>query len=392
MVLSFLEEAAKAIHSAFKPHSPIAFTALAGDTHNGGRRPLLVEANGKAWVLKFADPRPYLLMQAAVSAVSRKTRFSMNYPSIKMLNQNGCYLIPYIDQSASHLNRWEDVSEAMYNYGVICAISYSLKMIDAHLENVVMNGTVPVIIDPECIFYDFPDMPDSTRLRSTGIVCWDPDQSAIRSGENSMVKLEKYVDKDMTLSFISPAGQFQNRVIGPDGAAVATAAYLELILAGFVDAYKSILVDQAKFFDLVMSFVEDDFSIRYICRKTRHYKAVLEMLTLPTATHATETHEYLLEKLASSSAFTNRVTQEMQQAERDDLLLGDVPFFWSSSLTTEIRHRVGVVRKGRSVAAERRVRKVLRVLCEGDLIKQTETLSEFLTQRSVERVRDGRFH
>ena len=48
VVLSFLEEAARSLHCAFNQACQIAFTALAGDTHNGGRRPLLIEADGRA--------------------------------------------------------------------------------------------------------------------------------------------------------------------------------------------------------------------------------------------------------------------------------------------------------------------------------------------------------
>ena len=290
------------------------------------------------------------------------------------------YVLPYIDPGERCVRSWKSVAAAANNYGVLCAACYVLKAIDVHLENVVVSGEIPIAVDPECILYDFPEMTQRTRLQSTGIVCWDPNQSALRSGNNPMVHFGRTLRNDGTMTLLSPVGPAANRVIAPDDRSIDMKEYRDEVIEGFSDSYRTVLASRGAVFDLIVSFVQRDFKIRYLCRKTRHYRVVQELLTMPAASQAEQTRNYILESFEKSAGFPRRISRRMVAAERRDLLIGDIPYFWCTSLDSSIRNADGEVRKGDVVSAEIRTERILKNLSDVDAGKQIAILSRFMMQ------------
>jgi len=381
----FLDRASNSISQfatsrGFKP-STLKITSLAGDSHNGAQRPLRFNSGEQRdYVLKYSDPLPYQLFAVLIDFLSSKTNYRMAYPRITASQDNTSYIIPYIEPRERRAAAWDSIAVTAYNYGVVCALCYVLKAIDVHLENVLVSGEIPIVIDPECVLYDFPEMPQRSRLQSTGIVCWDPNQSALRSGNNPMVHFGKSIRDTGILTLLSPVGPASNRVLAPDGRSIDMKEYRDEVATGFVDGYRAVLANRAQVFDMVQSFSQQDFKIRYLCRKTRHYRVVQELLNMPAARHAAETRDYILRKFEQSSGFPRRISRKIISAERRDLMNGDIPYFWCTSLDCSIRNGDEVVRRGSAISAEVRTERVLRNLSEADVEKQIAILKDFLVQ------------
>ena len=359
----------------------VRITSLAGDSHNGAQRPLRFSCGEQRdYVLKYSDPRPYQLFATLIEFLSSKTRYRIAYPRIIPSSDNASYFIPYIEPQERRAAAWSSITVTAYNYGVVCALCYVLKAIDVHLENVLVSGEIPIVIDPECLLYDFPEMPQRSRLQSTGIVCWDPNQSALRSGNNPMVHFGKAIRDTGVLTLLSPVGPASNRVIAPDERSIDMKEYRDDVVAGFTDGYRAVLANRATVADLLQSFAEYDFKIRYLCRKTRHYRVIQELLNMPAARNAAETRDYILRKFEQSSGFPRRISRKIVSAERRDLMKGDIPYFWCTSLDNSIRNGDEIVRRGNAISAKERTERVLRNLRETDVDRKIAILKDFLVQ------------
>ena len=161
---------------------PMKFRALSGDSHDGGRRPLLLETAKGRWVLKFADPRPHHLLAAVLGELSQTLGTDLRPPAIIADSTHQWHLMPYLESDGGGDH---EVEPFMFSLGALTAVAYVLAMVDLHLENVVVADGRPVIVDPECILYNFPTESRRDRLISTGLLSKDPSLSAMRGGDTS---------------------------------------------------------------------------------------------------------------------------------------------------------------------------------------------------------------
>ena len=122
-----------------------------GDTHNNGKSVITVEVNNDNKILY----KPHTLIndilfsniQKWFNSYAELKKKTIHPKSIDM----GCY--GWQEHMAfSECNSMQEVKDYMYRLGVLLFISYLTGCSDLHAENIVANGSMPVIIDIETLF------------------------------------------------------------------------------------------------------------------------------------------------------------------------------------------------------------------------------------------------
>lgn len=380
---AFLRQAGLVVNSQSgdkKRETSLRFRSLAGDSHNGGKRPLLLEYQNRPMVLKFTDPRPYQLLGYVLSALSNDTGIDLIPPSIIADEKCQWYLMPFIGAKKAAGGQYAE--EFMYALGALTAVAYGLRMVDLHLENLIVANGKPIIIDPECILYNFvPDDP-ADRLLSTGLLSHNPGLSALRGGDLSkqkVVQIDPFLRRDGVLDYNKPVGAFHNRFRSNDGELADPAGYRSALIGGFDSSYRWFLSNRQDVSDILSRWVHDDFRIRYLVRKTRLYAAVIHMLNLPVSCSYEDWRDNIFSQFRAAGYFPDRLETAMFVSETHDLNARDIPYFWVNAGEPMIQHRTGSCQKilwGHR-PLEQAIIDIHR-MSHSDLKRQTRILNDFL--------------
>ncbi|MGE5477543.1 MAG: DUF4135 domain-containing protein [Bacteroidales bacterium] len=384
----FLQRAAT-IAVPFAGTSPLRFEALAGDSHHGACRPLLFHFPERSMVLKFTDPRPYQLLAQVLDHLSDAIGVDLKMPSIVSDPDNEWYFVPFIEGRRSVAY---DVDRYMFSMGALTAVAYGLHMSDLHLENVVVDGEKPVIIDPEFILANFDSGDPAARLRNTGFLSHNVHFSALRGGDiakKPMFTLDVHRRADGGIEYAKQVEGFRNRVRDVGSLDLADPAkFRDIVVAGFEVAYAWMVGNRDVLCDIIGQMVTDDFRIRFLYRKTRQYAAVIHMLNLPCL-YAPDIWELgIFQRFKASGSFAPRPSRRALKAEWADLLARDVPYFWMNAGDTKIRHRTGPVQNWRLSECPRTLAiRSIQELRQADVRSHIAVLNEFfdisLTKKAV---------
>lgn len=375
----FLQRAATIAAQFTGTSMPLRFDALAGDTHNGTCRPLLFHFPEQGMVLKFADPRPYLLLAHVLENLSDSIGVDLKMPVIVPDPNNEWYFTPFLRERQSVAY---DVDGYMFSMGALTAAAYCLHMTDLHLENVVIDGEKPVIIDPEFILANFYSNDPAVRLRNTGFLSHNVHFSALRGGDVTkmpLFTLDVHRGADGGIEYAKRVDSFRNRVRDICSLDLADPAkFRDVVAAGFETAYGWMVRNRDLLCDIIGQVVTDDFRIRFLYRKTRQYAAVIHMLNLPCLYAADIWQQGIFQRFKDSGSFAPRPSRRALKAEWVDLLARDVPYFWMNAGDTQIRHRAGIVQTWQSSECPRSLTmNSIQALCHGDVKSHIATLNEF---------------
>lgn len=378
---AFLREASSIIglHIHGASMQPVQFESLAGDSHNGGRRPLLFHFPDRSAVLKFADPRPHLLLSRVLAELSGGIGVDLAPPQIIADKDNVWYMMPYIGHRPSALY---DVDRFMFSMGALTAVSYFLRLADIHFENLIVDNGRPTIIDPECIFCDLESESPSRRLRSTGLVSSDALFSGMRGGDVPnvpMFNLELATHENGVLDYCKPISGFKNKVRTPASLDFADPAeHRDVVLSGYSVAYTWMIAHTDLICDIIDTVVDDDFQIRFLFRNTRRYATTIQILNLPCLYGREIWTAGVFDRFKRSASFMPRPGRKAIAAEWDDLQLRDVPYFWINAGEKCIRHKSGIVQRlDRPGTPKQRAINDVQSLTLGELDEQLATLNAF---------------
>ena len=361
--------------------APLRIHALSGDSHNGGKRPLVLETPKARWVLKFADPRPYQLVADILSELSGGIGSDLNPPTIIADREHNWYLIPYLEPEEKGCSG-DDVEAFMFAVGTLTAVAYCLRMVDLHLENLVVFRGKPIIVDPECLLYNFGQHRNENCLLSTGLLSHNPMLSALRGGDLSkqkIVQISLCECSDGTLDYYKPALPFRNRFRGSNGQLADPVEHRRTLLDGFTAAFEWFLENDDLVSDILAYWVTDDFRIRYLVRKTRLYITTIHMLNLPVSCSYETWINSVFMRFRLAGHFPEEITEDVVSAEWNDMAARDVPYFWVNAGESVIRHRTGPKQK-LSLCRNAREQAIYNVqhLTRSDMVNQIRVLSDFL--------------
>lgn len=321
--------------------------ALSGDSHRGGFRPFLLTGPGlKPTVIKFADPRPYQFLAEILKRLSEALSVDLNPPACFAAPDNQWYCVDYVAENDHH--RPCDPSLLMFGMGVLTSVAFCLGFVDLHLENIIVKDNKPIIIDPECIFYCFSDGESvSERLLNTGFLSHNVHLSALRGGISSAVPLYDFsmcVDEDGFLRYKKPVSSHRNKMKLADGSYADPCNYRNEILAGYHAGYRWFVENADQLSEFIIENVPDDFRVRFLARKTRHYASVIYMLNLPIEEDYNLWMEYVLKRFRNSGFFPESISENLINAEIGDIKRRDIPYFWMRAGENGIvTHQSGVV-------------------------------------------------
>lgn len=361
---------------------PYEIQVLAGDSHNGGLRPLRVKReDGTSVVLKLVDPRPYHVTASTLGVLSSALSVDLVPPNLFSDANNRWYFVEYLEDGT--LDEVVDVASFMFRMGALTAVAFALGFVDLHLENIIASGAKPIIIDPECIFYNFDgDGSISERLLSTGLLSHNVHMSALRGGVSRNVPLldfSMHVAQDGVIRYRKPVRPHRNKVQLRNGDQADPADFRHDVLSGYRAANSWFVKNYEKVCEIIEEHVADDFRIRYLARKTRHYSSVIHMLNLPVKGYADWT-ELVFTRFRNSGHFPSEMSASFVNAEIDDLRNRDIPYFWvHAGEDGAVLHRTGSVhqlrlRRTPKAQAIQDIQ-MLRVL---DLDEQISVLDDFL--------------
>lgn len=359
----------------------VKIRALSGDSHNGGKRPVVLETAEKRWVLKFADPRPHQLLANILDELSHGIRADLRPPAIIADRNHEWYLMPYLESDESS-GCDGDVEAFMFAIGALTAAAYCLRMVDLHLENLLVFRGKPIIVDPECILYNFCQQGNEDRLLSTGLLSHNPSLSALRGGDLSkqnIVQISLYERSDGTLDYYKPAPAFHNRFRDSNGRFADPSQHRPSLLGGFTAAFEWFLNNVDLVSDILIHEVTDDFRIRYLVRKTRLYLTAIHMLNLPVSCRHDVWQDSVFARFRQAGHFPENVTEGVVAAELNDMAARDVPYFWVNAGEPVIRHRTGPKQQ---LSVQRNVREQaihdVQCLTHSDMADQMRVLADFL--------------
>ena len=321
--------------------APLKFHSLSGDSHDGGKRPLVVETAQGPWVLKFADPRPHQLLADILDEVSHGIGADLRPPAVIPDRDHQWYFMPYLEPNE---RGGYEVDAFMFAAGALTAVAYGLRMVDLHLENLLVFEGKPVIVDPECILYNFPSNGGRDRLLSTGLLSHNPGLSSLRGGDLSkqeIVQIGLCERSDGILDYRKPAASFRNRFRGSTGELADPSEHRRSLFGGFTAAFEWFLGNAGLVSDILDYWVADDFRIRYLVRKTRLYITAIHMLNLPVSCRYASWRDSVFSRFRQAGHFPKEVTESVVVAELTDMDARDVPFFWVNAGEAVVRHRTG---------------------------------------------------
>lgn len=215
-----------------------------------------------SWVLKFADPRPYCLLADVLGELSVGIGVDLRPPTVIADSECRWYFMPYLEPEETGVH---DVDSFMFAMGSLTAVAFCLRMVDLHLENLLVFQGKPIIVDPECILYHFDTNGTRDRLLSTGLLSHNPGLSALRGGDLSkqpIIQIGLWEGSDGVLDYRKPATPFHNRLRAANGDLADPSEHRQSLLDGFTVAFQWFLRSVDLVSDIVLLHVVDNFRIR----------------------------------------------------------------------------------------------------------------------------------
>lgn len=358
----------------------VRIKSLTTDTHQLGTRPLLLEHGAGRAVLKFADPRPWTLLRACLQELSVGLGLNLTPPPVVASANQDCYLAEFI--AATDVEESND--DVMLGLGALTAMAYCLRCVDLHIENVVVTKSGPVVVDPECVLYNFDGRHRPQALLETGLISTDLAVSAWRGGveiNGPIAMFEPEVDAQGVLRYVSTMGSYPN-LARSKGLCIDPAQHATTFLKGYRAAQEWILAHRERIRSYIDSLVDDDFRVRLLIRETRLYSAAIHTLNLPAVDDYVIHVQQTLRRLRRAARMHIRAADAVFDAEAEDLLRRDVPYFWARAGERWLWHRRGPLQRLR---CPRTIREQalfdLKHLRRRDIVQQLKILITFLRAR-----------
>jgi hypothetical protein len=356
---------------------PVWITALTTDTHQRGACPLLVEdATGRA-VLKFADPRPWSLLAACLKELSGGLGLCLSPPPVVASTDRACYLSEFIAPGSVG----DHPADIMTALGALTAMAHCLRCTDLHIENVVVTKGHAVVVDPECILYNFEGPHGPRTLLETGLVSPEMAVSAWRGGieiNGPSTMFEPAIDAQGHLRYVREMRSYPN-LARCAGSCVDPGRHAPAFLHGFRAAQEWAINHRDRLRNLVEHFVEEDFRVRVLIRETRLYAAAIHMLNLPAVDDYRAHAQSTLRRLRRSGRLQTRVASPVFDAETEDLIGRDVPYFWAYATQRWLWHRRGALQRLRCARSIKdQALYDLKHLRRRDIAAQLALLADFL--------------
>lgn len=285
---------------------------------------------------------------------------SLKLNTIKILDKGEYQWQEYVDSKSC--NSESEIKRLYYRIGILAAISYVLKMGDLHMENMIVNGEFPYIVDLETIFQIDGFQNGNLEVKSATDILNKKIRQSILSTQLFPVP-GKFHDSNIDISGITGKGgqvikngkikiinQFTDEIeiIREDGMTenkgnigrienilIDPKNYIKEIVEGFREGYILLENNKEELLQLI-NFGELFYDVcpRYLFRNTNLYATILEMGKNPKYLKNRSELDRLYHLLSKTDS--NHKFKKVYQSELDDLFNDDIPYFYGNIDNTTI--------------------------------------------------------
>ncbi len=346
-----LKEDASAIRTTFgieDPLIPIAIEFNLGDSHRGGKSVVLLEySSGKKMVYKPRDISVDNHFAQLLCYIQDCTGFSFRLPKMIASKKHGW--AEYIEYNVCA--DLEDVMEYYNRLGGILAILYSLNATDFHYENIICDGSYPVLIDLESFFMPYIPVEATETSKellesvlNTGMlplsIILDHNERGLDNNTpeiSGVIEVEGQdgLTEDMQISFDENGNLSVNRLRGKmrgannvpiyKGKKVQARDYSDCIVCGFESIYTFISSHKQQYIEYLEMFRGD--VVRILLRDTVAYSHLLREANnvniLKSESELRTLFSEWLSIVIPDFSFLERVVKY----EIEDLMNRDIPLF-----------------------------------------------------------------
>ncbi len=248
----------------------------------------------------------------------------------------------------------QDVRHFYRSMGAWLAVMRLLRGTDMHAENIIASGRTPVVVDCETLFTP-PVVDDSMQMSDADKTLWatlaatiatslilpsepidgtDIDLSALGYSvdDQTVVRVPRIVDENTDTAHVAEGDVAVSKINScAPKASVQPADYLDELLDGFrlyVDRIAAL--DRESRLPAILSGFER-CELRFVPRATKYYMDLMRTLWHPAGFYEQDrTVDQIATLLTSddvADAFPLPTRREIVNAEIEDLLVGDVPYF-----------------------------------------------------------------
>ncbi len=319
-----------------------------GDSHRGGKSVVeLVMNTGESFYYKPTNLEIEKLFNKIIYLLNKSDKIISMKTTESLYFKDHTYVKKVHYKSCENL---EEVSRCYVRFGQLLALSYIFNITDLHMENIIVSGEHPIIVDGETFFSNrapvkLNNIPNATKKIYDLVNGFVTSSIILPSKLPINHKLEtidlgalsgtqQEVEGVLQLKDVDNA-----RVRFEKGKGVIKGSNNRVMLNEDVIDYKDYIKDFLKGFDNCIRFILDnkedfkkifsdncDYITRILLRPTNNYAKFLNFTFHPTCMQNALNTDRILENLYVWPG----IKPEAFLSEYEDLLYGDIPYFSAS--------------------------------------------------------------
>ncbi|MBT2289865.1 type 2 lantipeptide synthetase LanM family protein [Paenibacillus albidus] len=331
-----------------------------GDSHSDGRKVAKLLLGEDILIYKPRSLNIDLLYQGIANYLNKQInseKYNVISPNvISRKNYGWANYIKYEECSCE-----EDIKRFYTRMGVQIALLHVLNAVDFHSENIIANGSNPVLIDLESLFHiPYEKKENITNedafnkaeqqlflsVRALGLLPFFFGDSKVDiSGIGRKGKVKSFIKVPQIKNLNTDAMKIEREYLTTDdtsnhpkldGNYVYAQDYIKEIKDGFVTSYRVIKEKSDEILELIRQF-GDEIVVRFIPKPTAKYSSLLELSFHPRFQHNAIDREVFVAKIWEEAKYDESYLY-LAKHEYRDLINNDIPYFkmniYSSDLLT----------------------------------------------------------
>lgn len=323
------------------------------DYHRGLKSICIIEKDNRRIIYKPRSGKIDIYWRTFIDWFNSKEP-SLRLANIEILDKGEYHWQEFVDNKPCKSER--EIQRLYYRIGILAAISYIFKIEDLHMENIIVNGEFPYIVDLETIFQVDGFQSGDLELKSATDILNKSIRQSILSTQLFPTST-KFHNSDVDISGITGKGgqvikggkvkivdQFTDemKIVREDGVTehkgnigckadqyIDPKDYTREIIEGFKEGYILLQNNKEELLEMINSGgLFDDVNPRYLFRNTNLYATIFEMSKNPKYLKDKSDINRLYHLLFNTKE--NAQFKEIYESELEDLFNDDIPYFYGN--------------------------------------------------------------